>query len=152
VTLAPGGALVFAHAPVRESFLAALRRIALEGASPHPVAVSARPAGAARNLFMHLCPAPGGGVVATLVDSDRARDDAYAVQALQAVLRLTVQEARVCLALRALGEPEAVAQHLGLQVSTVRSHLKRAFEKSGACRQSELVRVVDRIVSTAPMT
>lgn len=152
IHLAAGGVLAFQRPEARERFLAALRRIALGGAATQPVLVAARAGGGARNCFMHLCRAPNDRVVATLIDSDCAGDAEYSRQALQAALGITAQEARVCLALRALGDPDAVALQLGVRLSTVRSHLKRAFEKSGASRQSELVRVVDRIVSTAPMT
>lgn len=151
VYLSAGRALVFARAEVREAYLAALRRLALSGCNALPLPIAARVLGAPRNLFMHLCRAPAGRVIATLVDSDETSDAEYARQAVQGILGLTAQEANVCLTLRALGEPEAVALRLGLSLNTVRSHLKRAFGKTGVSKQSELVRMVDRIISTAPM-
>ncbi|MFW6049846.1 MAG: helix-turn-helix transcriptional regulator [Myxococcota bacterium] len=74
-----------------------------------------------------------------------ARSDtggAVSVQDLQRAHGLTRAEARVAVR---IGEGKAVpdiAEELGISVQTVRTHLKRAYAKTGARRQAELARLV----------
>lgn len=107
------------------------------------------------DLALLLCRVPSGTVfgsehvVAMVVDLGRGGDDTACLQALQSMFGLTVREAAVALALRR-SDPEGVALQLDLQLSTVRSHLKSIFGKLGIARQTELVRLVDRIAMLVP--
>ena len=61
---------------------------------------------------------------------------------LQALFGLTPAEARVaCATLDGCGL-SAVAQRLGIRVTTARTHLQHVFEKTGTTRQSKLVRLL----------
>lgn len=63
---------------------------------------------------------------------------------LQREIGLTHMEPRVTARLAAGLSPQAIARSLGIRVSTVRSHLKAAYAKSGTSRQAELIRFVLR--------
>ena len=45
--------------------------------------------------------------------------------------------------------PQETADHLGVSVNTVKSHLQKIFAKTNSTRQADLVRLVAR--STAPL-
>jgi DNA-binding CsgD family transcriptional regulator len=64
-----------------------------------------------------------------------------APEALARAYRLTPTELRVLLAVVDGGGVSNVADTLGVAESTVKFHLRRLFEKTGARRQSELVRI-----------
>lgn len=55
---------------------------------------------------------------------------------------LTPSELRVLLAIVEVGGVPEVADALGIAVSTVKTHLGRLFEKTGALRQADLVKLV----------
>lgn len=61
---------------------------------------------------------------------------------LRRIYGLTRAEARIASRIAAGLRPESVAEEVGVQVNTVRMHLKRIFAKTGTRRQSELVRVL----------
>ena len=153
------GSLLFRRPEGRAGFTALLRGYAVAGvrALPRTIVVSRTAEGAARDLVMHVCAVPAGTLfrreklVALVVDLDRGAAEAGCQQVLQAALGLTVREAAVVLALRQCGDVEAAAAELGLQVSTVRSHLKSVHSKLHLSRQSELVRIVDRLVQSVPV-
>jgi DNA-binding CsgD family transcriptional regulator len=63
---------------------------------------------------------------------------------------LTPAEARLVLRLMAGDSLRAAAKALGIQYETVRTHLKSIFQKTGTCRQAELVIVVVRALSELP--
>ena len=44
-----------------------------------------------------------------------------------------------------------VSLDLGLAISTVRTHLKHVFHKAGMMRQSERLRLTDRLAFVAPV-
>jgi len=56
--------------------------------------------------------------------------------------QLTPTELRVLLAITEIGGVPDVAEALGIADSTVRTHLTRLFDKTGATRQADLVRLV----------
>ncbi len=55
--------------------------------------------------------------------------------------RLTAMEVRVLLAIVEVGGAPQVAETLGIGEGTVKTHLKRLFEKTGARRQADLVKI-----------
>lgn len=57
---------------------------------------------------------------------------------------LTPAEARIVLRLVAGDLLRCAANALGITYETVRTHLKAVFQKTGTCRQAELVIVVMR--------
>jgi DNA-binding CsgD family transcriptional regulator/PAS domain-containing protein len=130
---------------------AALRRALAEstagdfGAAATPQATLALGDGSAGvGLALTLLPLPQGvpqGATVAVFVQQPAAAPATPVDAFAALHGLTPAEAR-CLAEILLGRtvPEA-ARALGVGEATARSHLKRIFEKTGASRQSELVRL-----------
>jgi DNA-binding CsgD family transcriptional regulator len=64
--------------------------------------------------------------------------------------RLTPSELRVLLAIVELGSVARVGAALGISVSTVKTHLRRVFEKTGSARQVDLVKLVAAYAS--PLT
>ena len=69
-------------------------------------------------------------------------DQPYPLEALAAAYRLTPAELRVVAAIvQVAGVPETAAT-LGLSEPTVRTHLQRIFDKTGAKRQADLVKLV----------
>lgn len=75
-----------------------------------------------------------------IVDADRSKDVPREV--LRALYDLTETESRVAWQLAAGDSLEQAADRLGIAHSTVRHHLERIFAKTGAHRQSDLVRLV----------
>ena len=134
-----------------------LRRTGMGPMLPLPEAI---PVGGRDELvLLHLCALPvkgegvlraGGRVLASICVPSRQGCEEFAAGILRAALDLTATEATVVLSLRDHHDPGEVAVELGLAVSTVRSHLKHAFRKSGTTRQSELLRLVDRILAATP--
>jgi DNA-binding CsgD family transcriptional regulator len=55
---------------------------------------------------------------------------------------LTASELRVLLAIVNVGGVPATAEALGIAETTVKFHLRRLFEKTGAKRQADLVKLV----------
>jgi DNA-binding CsgD family transcriptional regulator len=91
---------------------------------------------AARDPIMRERPA----LVVFIVDPDARPPTPEKV--LRDAHRLTRAEARLALALGEGSTLVEIADQTGVSASTLRTHLKRVFEKTGTCRQSELVRLV----------
>jgi DNA-binding CsgD family transcriptional regulator len=62
-------------------------------------------------------------------------------EAIAKTYRLTAMEVRVLLAIVEVGGVPQVAETLGIAESTVKTHLKRLYEKTGASRQADLVKL-----------
>ena len=62
-------------------------------------------------------------------------------EAIAKTYRLTAMEVRVLLTIVEVGGVPEVAETLGIGESTVKSHLKRLYEKTGAHRQADLVKL-----------
>lgn len=75
-----------------------------------------------------------------MVDGDR--DGRVPREVLRALYQLTEMESRVAWQLAGGDSLEQAADRLGIAHSTVRHHLERIFVKTGAHRQSDLVRLV----------
>ena len=69
-------------------------------------------------------------------------------QKLRELFGLTPAETRVTIALFEGFSPQEAAESLGVSFHTVRVHLGRVFEKTGTHRQTELVRLMMRIVGS----
>jgi DNA-binding CsgD family transcriptional regulator len=103
--------------------------------------------------FLQLLPAPGrardifrsAAALAVLINDEpppRIRLDAATVAH---VFRLTGREASVTCLLAEGATLADVARHLGMQVGTVRVHLRSVFAKTGTNRQAELVALLGRL-------
>ncbi|MBR0690283.1 helix-turn-helix transcriptional regulator [Bradyrhizobium manausense] len=64
-----------------------------------------------------------------------------ATAAIAAAFRLTPSELRVLMAIVELGGVPDIAEKLGIAETTVKTHLGRLFEKTGAGRQADLVKI-----------
>jgi DNA-binding CsgD family transcriptional regulator len=64
-----------------------------------------------------------------------------ATDAIAAAFRLTPSEMRVLTAIVELGGVPDIAAKLGIAETTVKTHLSRLFEKTGAGRQADLVKI-----------
>jgi DNA-binding CsgD family transcriptional regulator len=62
--------------------------------------------------------------------------------ALAKAYKLTAMELRVLLGIVQVGGGPSVAEELGISETTVRSHLRHVYEKTGANRQADLVKLV----------
>ena len=62
-------------------------------------------------------------------------------EAIAKTYRLTAMEVRVLLAIVEVGGAPQVAEMLGIGEGTVKTHLKRLYEKTGARRQADLVKI-----------
>lgn len=84
--------------------------------------------------------APPERSVVFISDPDASVDTPDGV--FESMFELTSAQARVAVLLMQGNSAEQCAQSLGCSLSTVRSHLKRVFEKTGTTRQSELVKLL----------
>lgn len=82
---------------------------------------------------------PGGHPPVALFVTDPDERVEIPVERLRRLYGLTPSEGRIAARLTAGLRPEEVALELGVQVNTIRMHLKRIFSKTGTGRQSELV-------------
>ena len=80
--------------------------------------------------------------LALLVVTDPAQERVARKEQLRRRFGLTPAEADVAMEIAQGDGREAAAARLGIAVSTARMHLTRIFEKTGARRQAELVRVI----------
>jgi DNA-binding CsgD family transcriptional regulator/PAS domain-containing protein len=80
------------------------------------------------------------GLTVLLRDADTLLPEAEVL--LARLFELTPSEVRVALGIAQGSSPQALAEHLGLSVETVRSHLKRVFFKTATRGQADLVRLV----------
>lgn len=68
-------------------------------------------------------------------------------EAVAQTFKLTMSELRVLFAIVEVGGVPEVAEVLGVAPTTVRTHLGRVYEKTGAARQADLVKLVAGFVS-----
>jgi DNA-binding CsgD family transcriptional regulator len=85
----------------------------------------------------------GARVLVQIVDPDEPVTTQ--AEALRSIAGLTAAEARVAAHVGNLRGLAAVAAKLGLSENTVKTHLKRVFEKTGARSQAELARLMASI-------
>lgn len=92
---------------------------------------------------LHAEAEPGAGACAVFLSDSEAGIEAPA-HILQRHYGLTQAEARVVAKLLQGGSLDLVAEQLGVQRETVRSHIKRIYAKVGTTRQSDLVAILLR--------
>ena len=71
-----------------------------------------------------------------------ARETPSAPEIIARAYRLTPTELRVLLAIVEVGGVPETAAALGVAESTIKTHLSHLFEKTGAGRQADLVKIV----------
>lgn len=96
--------------------------------------------GESRCCVMHVLPLANGLSVLFLRRLAPARDEGGAVAA--ELFGLTARERSVLLAIAEVGGVPATARALGLSEGTVKGYLKSIFQKTGATRQADLVKLV----------
>jgi DNA-binding CsgD family transcriptional regulator len=106
------------------------------GAERRPLAIAVIPLGADTAWARDL-PA------ALLFVGDPEVTNASTHDQLRALYDLTPTEARVALAAGRGKGLQAIANKLGIGLTTARTHLQRVFGKTGTARQAELVRLID---------
>ena len=80
--------------------------------------------------------------VAAMFVHDATLETPSAPEVIARAYRLTPTELRVLLAIAEIGGAPEVAEALGIGETTVKTHLGRLFEKTGARRQVDLVKLV----------
>ncbi len=96
--------------------------------------------GESRCCVMHVLPLTNGLSALFLRRLELAADDGGAVAAK--LFGLTARESSVLLAIAEVGGVPATARALGLSEGTVKGYLKSIFQKTGATRQADLVKLV----------
>ena len=84
----------------------------------------------------------GLGVAALVVARSPRRDEARVAMVAKALFGLTQAEAAVVADLVAGLSADAIADRAGVSVETIRSHIKRVFQKAGVRKQIELISLV----------
>jgi DNA-binding CsgD family transcriptional regulator len=106
------------------------------GADAEAFAIMVR-RGESRCCVMHVLPLPNGLSALFLRRLEPAADDGAAE-----LFGLTARESSVLLAISEIGGVPATARALGLSEGTVKGYLKSIFQKTGATRQADLVKLV----------
>jgi DNA-binding CsgD family transcriptional regulator len=99
-----------------------------------------------QNLRDYAFGGPAGlfmpGTVALIVIRREQVDASVELEALRQRFDLSLQEARMALALREGGSVADIAARMGIAYETARVHLKSAFAKTGSHKQRELLALV----------
>ena len=82
-----------------------------------------------------------GAAVAALLVHETAIEPPSPPEVIANAYHLTPTELRVLLAIVEVGGVPAVAEALGIGETTVKTHLGRLYEKTGARRQADLVKI-----------
>jgi len=89
-----------------------------------------------------LSPVGYGPVVAMAFVSDVGCAPSVPLERLAQTYQLTGSEARIALAAASGESPGKIAARLRLSANTIKTHLRRVYEKLGIHRQAELVRLM----------
>lgn len=116
-------------------------------APPRPVVL--RDAKGDRPTLAEVCAAPGHyalryGAAALVVLRPPGQDEARLVDMTRTLFQLTRAEARVAASLASGMGPQAIAEATGVAVGTIRTHVRRIFEKCGVRTQIELLALLAR--------
>lgn len=114
--------------------------------TPNRHAALERPTGAAPLLITALRTAaetfPGSGAESMLMITDGSHAASGLSDYLQQIWKLTKAEAALACAIAGGESLQEVSDATSVSVETLRSHLKRIFQKAGAHSQSDLVRLI----------
>ncbi|WP_262048446.1 helix-turn-helix transcriptional regulator [Bradyrhizobium sp. Bra78] len=100
-----------------------------------------------QHYLLHACPLKrdrslSRDIAATALFVQKASTmPSLAADAIAAAFRLTPSELRVLMAIIEIGGVPDIAAKLGIAETTVKTHLGRLFEKTGAGRQADLVKI-----------
>jgi DNA-binding CsgD family transcriptional regulator len=157
-----GGSLHFSQPSVRAGYRAAVARLVnARLPPPQPETLVVAPGGASTpaGLALHLCAFPASGarvlrergrLLGFLCELSPRTEHRLATNLLRVAFGFTPMEAEVVMVLHEHHDPAEAALALNLAISTVRSHLKHVFRKTGASGQRELLRLVDRLLGSLP--
>jgi DNA-binding CsgD family transcriptional regulator len=104
--------------------------------------------GSGTALAVTVSPAPresGAAMRVFAVPLDSGLTSEQPQRGLERAFGLSSSEARVAVCIAMGMTPKEAAEHLGIAVSTARTHLLRAFEKTGVRRQADLVGLITRM-------
>lgn len=148
------GRILFVHngrlTPFDDDLRAAL---ADPDGKPHPVALTAA---SSKGRVATILPLASGyrrevsgtaHVCAAIFLHDPAAAAEIPGETLRQLFDLTGAEVRVLLALAEGASPQEIADRFHASIATVRTHMRRLFEKTGTARQGELIRKVLRLMS-----
>ena len=133
---------------LRDAIATCLRRVGdriEQGDNALPIILGRGPAplsGCVAALPADLCGIGQGKAVASLFLVDPQACHRPSMTQLQACFGLTPAEAALALEILAGDGLQACAGRLGISQTTARTHLSHVFEKTGARRQAELVRLL----------
>lgn len=159
ITSGSDGRLLFESAISRHQFQAVVGELAsiTHSTPPSSLLIRRSDTSVPPVQILHLCAlltresgAASARWIAFLCPVARGDFGPLEMRLIQILLGLTPAEARVVVELRRTCNLEAVAIALGVAPSTVKTHLKHAFEKTGIHKQAELLANVARIVALAP--
>ncbi len=93
-----------------------------------------------------VCPngtaCPPQQTLSLIILGDPQANTSLSIEAMQALFGFTLAEARVTTGICQGRTPEEVSRDIGVSINTVRSQLRHVLEKTGSCRQTELLRIV----------
>ncbi|MBW9051119.1 helix-turn-helix transcriptional regulator [Rhizobium mesosinicum] len=139
--------------------LKAAIELATTGGDPGEVGISINLTDTGQPIFAHVLSMTGtelrsrlkpSSAVAVFVDANR--DASTIPPAFAAAFRLTPTEGKVLEELTIGHAPEEIASGLGVAISTVRTHIKNLFVKTGVSRQSDLIRLAIQSVPPIKLT
>jgi DNA-binding CsgD family transcriptional regulator len=137
-----------AHRTLRDTFVAAEGGDMSVGRRGVSIPLSMSPHG---RWFAHVLPLTSGdrrrtgalhSAVAAVFVRKRSPASPPPLEALATLYRLTASEVRVLDAVMKVSSVRALADLLGSSQGTVKTHLQNLFRKTGAARQSELVKLI----------
>jgi DNA-binding CsgD family transcriptional regulator len=132
---------------LQDTFLAAATGDAAIGVRGVAVPLAARDG---ERYVAHVLPLSSGArrgvgvsyaAVAVLFVQKAALTTRSPIEAIAKTYKLTPMEVRVLLAIVEVGGAPEVAETLGIGEGTVKTHLKRLYQKTGARRQADLVKI-----------
>ena len=142
---------VNSRSPAHDRRLGDLLRSAIGGASARAMSLPSSDSGKSVVVLAAPVQSPGKGVrnlrsaAAMLVICDPSRSGKIPATWMMDAYGLTFTEARVALAFASSGTIADTARRLKISSNTVKTHLKRIYDKTGTSRQTQLSRLMATI-------